>query len=71
MTIKELRRKNFGFIAKDDLPHIIKENRLELLLVRCGSGRFLCPAQDVDHFVQIITNEGNDYVRDVSFPVMR
>lgn len=30
------------------------ETRLTMLLVRCGGGRFLTPAQDVKHFIGII-----------------
>jgi len=40
-----------------------------MILVRCGRGRFTCPAKDVLHFIKIIKNEGTDYVRDVSIPV--
>ena len=49
-------------IATDPSP------RLTLLLVRCGGCRFLAPAQDVQHLVDIITREGTDYIRDVSVP---
>ena len=54
-----------GFLGKEDIPKVVAENRLEPCLVRCGGGRFTCPAQDVQHFVDIITAEGSDYVRDV------
>ena len=40
--------------------------RLQPVLVRCGGGRFSCPVQDLDHFVDIIGADGRDYVRDVS-----
>jgi len=72
-TIEEIRRDKNGFVTETMLPHVIEANRLEPLLVRCGGGRFICPAQDVSHFIGLIerkgiTGEGGDYVRDVSFP---
>jgi hypothetical protein len=57
-----------GFLNTHTLPQIIAVDRLMLVLVRCGNGRFLCPAQDVEHFTNIITKEGSDYVRDWSLP---
>lgn len=83
----EIRRTNPGlaekiklqgyFVTDEDLPELVKINRLLLLLIRCGNGRFLCPAQDVSHFVAVIEEHYNnlpnsrerDYVRDVSLPV--
>jgi hypothetical protein len=62
-----------GFLTPDHVRLIagIDKLRLELLLVRCGAGRFLAPAQDVAHFVKIIGREGSDYVRDVGLPAER
>jgi len=58
-----------GFITSpEDLQKIVAQNRFKMLLIRCGNGRFLCPAQDVQHFVDIINKEGTDYVRDISLP---
>ena len=62
-----------GYCLRDtDIPELVKINRMQLVLVRCGCGRFLCPAQDVQHFIAIVEqhakdhpNEG-DYIRDVS-----
>ena len=73
-------RERFGFLSSEEVAEIAAdpETRLELLLVRCGCGRFLAPAQDVAHFIGIIEREagddmalesGSDYVRDVSVPV--
>lgn len=67
-TIAQIKDQNFGFISMEDLPDIIHENRLQLILVRCGCGRFLTPAQNVAHFVSIIEKEGSDYIRDLCFP---
>lgn len=64
--IERIRTEKHGFVQDTDLSEIITHNRLQLLLVRCGCGRFLCPAQDLDHFMGIITREGSDHVRDVS-----
>ena len=71
--------ERFGFLTDLEVAEIAAdpETRLELLLVRCGGGRFLAPAQDVAHFIEIIERdaerceapgEGSDYVRDVSVP---
>ncbi len=65
-VIQELKANRGGFVRDTDLPEIIMENRLQKMLVRCGGGRFACPAQDVKHFVDIIETDGRDYVRDVS-----
>ena len=64
--IKKALDEEYGFISAEMLPDIIEENRLHPCLVRCGGGRFVCPAQDVQHFVDIITRDKKDYVRDVS-----
>ena len=66
--IDQIKQQHHGFIRKEDIPTIINENRFEPLLVRCGGGRFTCPAQNVEHFIEIIGKENSDYVRDVSFP---
>lgn len=66
-----------GFVTDQDIPELTKIDRMMLVLVRCGNGRFLCPVQDVQHFVQIIEEHSElkghdlrttDYVRDVSLP---
>ena len=71
-----------GFLTQEDLPKLEAIDRMMLLLVRCNCGRFLTPAQNVKHFVDLITDHANrvqaetgmlvnansDYVRDVSIP---
>ena len=57
-----------GFLTEQDIPALIRIDRLCPVLVRCGSCRFQCAAQDVAHIIQGIDAIG-DYVRDVSFPV--
>jgi len=70
MTIKQrIEKENFGYITKDDMPALVKENPNYRLLVRCGSGRFVVCADQAEHFIQIITESNRDYVRDVSFVV--
>jgi len=64
--IDRIRTEQFGFVQDIDLPEIIAHKPLQPLLVRCGNGRFVCPAQDLEHFTGIITREGTDYIRDVS-----
>ena len=62
-----LLRTSMGFITSaEDLEKLIAEDRLQPVMVRCGSGRFVCPAQDVKHFTAIINKDGSDYVRDWS-----
>ena len=63
-------KNNCGFIDMfNDLPELVKENRFQQVLIRCGNGRFVTPAQDVENFVRIINNSDEDYVRDISLPV--
>ena len=64
--IKKTINDKYGFIQDSDLDQVIAEDRLYPCLIRCGCGRFTCPAQDVKHFIDIIEKEGSDYIRDVS-----
>jgi hypothetical protein len=63
----ELEKRGY-FLSDTMIPTLKAIDRLMLVLVRCGGGRFLCPVQDVNHFVGIIERENSDYVRDVSLP---
>jgi hypothetical protein len=81
-TVADRIEKRCGYVIEEDLPAIIAYDRLKLLLVRCGNGRFLCAAQDVAHFVALIEEHSDlhkektgyhfgpntDYVRDISIP---
>lgn len=66
--------KKHGFMDRSDVLRLEQLDRLRMVLVRCGNGRFTCPAQDVDHFCEIIRRDFDehrpncDYVRDVSLP---
>ena len=53
-------------INGETLDQINDLNRFTQVLIRCGSGRFMCAAQDAKHFIDIISKEGSDYIRDVS-----
>ena len=65
--IEKLLKEKMGFITSaEELKSVIAENRMQLCIVRCGGGRFLCPAQDAEHFMDIVNKEGSDYVRDIS-----
>jgi len=66
---RRIDREQFGFLTDGDTQVLAKDEscRLEQLLVRCGSCRFVCSAQDVAHIVSALELAG-DYVRDVSFP---
>lgn len=67
-------------LTEADVPEVQKIDRMMLVLVRCGMGRFLCPVQDVAHFIGIIEDHAKlagkpqkgacepDHIRDVSFP---
>ena len=57
-----------GFYEGSEVKDLAKRARLTLVLVRCGGGRFLCPAQDAEHFTACVA-AGGDYVRDYSRPV--
>lgn len=61
-------RLSYGFLTDTDVALLAADPRTRLTpcLVRCGSGRFTTPAQDVAHFVAIIERDHVDYVRDVS-----
>ena len=77
--ISRVRHETCGFLSQADVKALAEHPgaRLWPLLVRCGGGRFTCPAQDVAHFVTIIQHTlacdelggggaSVDYVRDVS-----
>lgn len=70
-TIRRAKAERYGFLRNADIRAIADDpsTRLRLVLIRCGGCRFLAPAQDVNHLIQIITASGAEYVRDVSLPV--
>lgn len=57
-----------GFLTMSDVRIIAKQDRLKMLLVRCGNSRFLAPAQNIKWLVDIIERDGKDHVRDISLP---
>jgi hypothetical protein len=57
-----------GFLTVKELAALRQTDPLVHVLVRCGCGRFLAPAQDVEHFCAIIHRDGRDYVRDWCIP---
>jgi hypothetical protein len=65
-TARFIRSKPFGFLQEEDIIVLADLDRLFPVLVRCGGGRFTAAAQDVIHFIRIVTDEGTDYVRDVA-----
>lgn len=78
--IREARTERCGFLTQADIATIAADpaTRLQMVLVRCGSGRFLTPAQDAAHFIAIIERDyqthgiqTGDYIRDVSLPAER
>ena len=69
-VIEQARKTAGGFLKDTDVAVIAADpaTRLQMLLVRCGNGRFMAPAQDVKHFIDLIERPEGDYVRDVSLP---
>ena len=67
-TILAQIKNRDGFLTEGDPQALANDPRTRLfpILVRCGGGRFTAPAAQVLHFVNIITTEGSDYVRDLS-----
>ena len=65
--IRALRTEQHGFLSAEGLKELAGLDRMAKVLVRCGSGRFVCAAQDAAHCIEIIGTEGTDYVRDVGF----
>ncbi len=65
--LDRVRRERAGFLQASDVAALRAhpDARLWRLLVRCGGGRFIAPAQDVAHFIALV-ERGGDYVRDVS-----
>lgn len=66
LDYKKIMDECCGFLTTDQIKTIAETDRLKKLLVRCGCGRFIAPAQDVMHFIEIIQREGSEHVRDVS-----
>lgn len=59
---------SMGFVTEAELTQIAagQSTRLRPILVRCGGCRFVAPADQIQHLIDIIEREGSDYVRDVS-----
>lgn len=56
-----------GYLTKpEDDAALLKEDPLQIVLVRCGNGRFQCPIQDLQNMIDMINKSGTTYVRDVS-----
>jgi hypothetical protein len=55
------------FLKIDEIRKIAETPALRLvpIMVICGNGRFSCPAQNVEHFINIIDREKTDYVRQI------
>jgi len=66
--VRKVKAEQMSFVTEDQLAVIAEddETRMTPILVRCGNGRFTCPAQNAAWFIKIINAEGTDYVRDAS-----
>lgn len=53
-------RRNHGFLDSDDLKALVAADvkREVQVLVRCNAGRFVCPADNAEHFVNVIAKYG-------------
>jgi len=60
--------KDYYLCSPEDIQAAVTKDRLRPVLIRCGSGRLTCPAQDAQHWIDIIKREDSDYIRDVSYP---
>lgn len=67
--LKKIKNEQEGFLTPEDIAFLAEHDRMRMILVRCGNGRFLTPAQNVKWFTEIITEHGGDYVRDCSLPI--
>lgn len=67
-TFADKLDKQHGCLSLSDLQKLIELDRLHQVLVRCGGGRFVCAAQDAEHFIGLI-EKGGEYVRDISLIV--
>ena len=59
---------NGGFLNETDISDLAELDRLRMVLVRCNNGRFLCPAQNVAWFSDLLESTGKEWVRDMSLP---
>jgi len=69
-TLADKIEKQDYFLDNEDIKGLAVWDRHMQLLVRCGNGRFVCSAQDVIHFCDIIDKSEVDYVRDMSLPIL-
>lgn len=81
MLADKIEHEQHGYILDNQVEELKQINRMLLVLVRCGCGRFLCPIQDLQHFIAIIEEHAKlksekekqphcgDHIRDVSLPV--
>lgn len=71
-TIKHAKAVKCGFLTETEVSRIAgdEQTRLTPLLVRCHGGRFVAPADQVQHFIMIIERQMSDTVRDISLPAV-
>ena len=71
-VLRRVINEQDGFITEEDIKVLAADDYIEttiMCLVRCSCGRFITRLGSVAHFVDIITREGTDYIRDVSLTV--
>jgi len=61
-----IKTNQCSFIYEDQIEKIVEINPFQQVLVRCGNGRFVTPAQNVKHFITCIEKSGIDHIRDLS-----
>ena len=57
-----------GFLTEGELASLAELDRMRMVLVRCNNGRFLCPAQNVAWFTDLLESTSKEFVRDISLP---
>lgn len=60
--------EQFGCLSLRDVQELCEIDRFWQVLVRCGGGRFITAAQNVEWLAQVV-EKGGDYVRDFSLVV--
>jgi len=60
------RLYNGGIINMIDLEFLASHDPWFIVLIRYSRGEIRCPARDAKHFIDLITRDRGDSVRDIS-----
>jgi hypothetical protein len=64
--LEELKKNLYFITTKEQEDFLAKQNRFLKVLIRCSNGRFSCAIQDLPAFVELIKDNKQNYIRDVS-----